>query len=88
MKWQINHNQTPQISATNNDGELVIHLTAWKFAESIEDLFSVVDDCGIVEKTLDIPFDTKDKHLMEVLKNKEITQYKTIGTDRVFTLVS
>jgi hypothetical protein len=77
MKNNVYAKQIPQISATGNDGEQVIHLKAWKFAESIEDLLlgGEVDDCGIMEVELHIPFNTDDKHLMNVLKNKEITHY-------------
>lgn len=77
MKNNVYAKQIPQISATGNDGEQVIHLKAWRFAESIEDLVfgNGVDDCGIMEVTLNIPFNTNDKHLMDVLKNKEITHY-------------
>lgn len=77
--YNVYAKQVPQVSATGNNGELTIHLKCWKFA-GLEDLFfNSVDDCGIMECEKTVVFDTNDSHLMNVLKNKEITHYKTVS---------
>jgi hypothetical protein len=86
VKYNVYSKQIPQVSATSNDGELNIHLKCWAFAD-LEDLFfNSVDDCGIMEVERTIKFDKSDAHLMSVLKNKEITHYKTVHSDMLFPI--
>ena len=85
-KYNVYAKQTPQISATGNDGGLNIHLKCWAFA-SLEDLFfNSVDNCGIMEVERTIKFDKSDSHLMSVLRNKEITHFKVVGSDMLFAI--
>ena len=78
-KYNVYAKQIPQVSMTGNDGELNIHLKCWAFAD-LEDLFfNSVDNCGIMEVEKTVKFDKSNAHLMSVLKNKEITHYKTVS---------
>ena len=80
MKTEIYQKQIPQVSAMNN-GTFNIHLKGFKFADSIEDLlFGNVDAeaGGLMEVEITRELNTNDIHLMNVIRNKEITQVKTI----------
>ena len=86
-KYNVYANQIPQVSATNNDGQLNIHLKCWYFAETLADIaFNKVDDCGMIDTEKTVEFNINDKHLMSVLKNKNITQYKIVGSDMLFSI--
>lgn len=79
-KFNIYAKQIPQVSATGNDGELNIHLKCWYFAETLADIaFNHVDDCGMIDTERTVRFDTSNTHLMNVLKNKEITHYQLVN---------
>jgi hypothetical protein len=86
--YNVYAKQIPQVSATGDDGQLNIHLKCWIFAD-LEDLFfNSVDDCGIMEVEKTVKFNKSDVHLMNVLKNKEITHYKTVHSDMLFPINS
>jgi len=78
-KYNVYAKQIPQVSATGDNGRLNIHLKCWAFAD-LEDLFfNSVNDCGIMEVEKTVEFDKSNEHLMNVLRNKEITHYQLVN---------